>query len=134
MRKMYLVITGVVLMGIGLTSCFSHKSVVREGATVAPVEGGKFRNQEVRYNVSASQLWSITKAYFKDDRKSATPAAQIPLQPLAHNELAQDSRDAVYRLGHSSLLVRLEGQYLLLDPVFSERASPVQWAGPKRFH
>ncbi|HBF47540.1 MAG TPA: hydrolase, partial [Shewanella frigidimarina] len=33
-----------------------------------------------------------------------------------------------------TLLMRLDGEYLLIDPVFSERASPVQWAGPKRFH
>ncbi len=36
-------------------------------------------------------------------------------------------------LGHSSLLVEQDGTTLLIDPVFSERASMVQWAGPKRF-
>ncbi len=36
-------------------------------------------------------------------------------------------------LGHSSLLVELDGTILLIDPVFSERASMVQWFGPKRF-
>ncbi|MBE7182189.1 MAG: MBL fold metallo-hydrolase, partial [Terriglobus roseus] len=37
-------------------------------------------------------------------------------------------------LGHSSLLVEIDGTTLLIDPVFSERASMVQWAGPKRFY
>ena len=36
-------------------------------------------------------------------------------------------------LGHSSLLVELDGTTLLIDPVFAERASMVQWLGPKRF-
>ncbi|MFN2976911.1 MBL fold metallo-hydrolase [Terriglobus aquaticus] len=36
-------------------------------------------------------------------------------------------------LGHSSLLVEIDGTTLLIDPVFSQRASMVQWAGPKRF-
>jgi L-ascorbate metabolism protein UlaG (beta-lactamase superfamily) len=36
-------------------------------------------------------------------------------------------------LGHSAMLVRLQGKTLMFDPVFSERASPVQFAGPKRF-
>jgi len=35
--------------------------------------------------------------------------------------------------GHSSLLVEMDGTTLLIDPLFSERASMVQWAGPKRF-
>jgi L-ascorbate metabolism protein UlaG (beta-lactamase superfamily) len=37
-------------------------------------------------------------------------------------------------LGHSTTLVVIDGHRLLLDPVWSERASPVSWAGPKRFH
>ena len=37
-------------------------------------------------------------------------------------------------LGHSSLLVEMDGTTLLIDPVFSQRASMVQWAGPKRFY
>lgn len=40
----------------------------------------------------------------------------------------------VMLLGHSSLLVEIDGTTLLIDPVFSERASMVQWAGPKRFY
>jgi N-acyl-phosphatidylethanolamine-hydrolysing phospholipase D len=30
-------------------------------------------------------------------------------------------------------LVQLEGVNILFDPVFSERCSPNQWAGPKRY-
>ncbi|MCL2661045.1 MAG: MBL fold metallo-hydrolase [Acidobacteriaceae bacterium] len=36
-------------------------------------------------------------------------------------------------LGHSSMLVEIEDVRLLIDPVWDERASPVRWAGPKRF-
>ena len=35
--------------------------------------------------------------------------------------------------GHASLLLEIDGVTLLVDPVWDERASPVQWAGPKRF-
>ncbi|KAF8954818.1 hypothetical protein BGZ46_002811 [Entomortierella lignicola] len=35
-------------------------------------------------------------------------------------------------LGHACFLVQLEGVNILFDPVFSERCSPSQWAGPKR--
>ena len=35
-------------------------------------------------------------------------------------------------VGHASFLVQIAGLNLLIDPVFSERASPVSFAGPKR--
>jgi L-ascorbate metabolism protein UlaG (beta-lactamase superfamily) len=39
---------------------------------------------------------------------------------------------AVTFIGHASFLLRLAGLTILTDPVFSERCSPVSWAGPKR--
>jgi L-ascorbate metabolism protein UlaG (beta-lactamase superfamily) len=37
-------------------------------------------------------------------------------------------------LGHSTLLLELDGVKVLTDPVFGDRASPTKFAGPKRFH
>jgi L-ascorbate metabolism protein UlaG (beta-lactamase superfamily) len=36
-------------------------------------------------------------------------------------------------MGHSSMMVEIDGAKVLVDPVWDERASPSQWAGPKRF-
>jgi L-ascorbate metabolism protein UlaG (beta-lactamase superfamily) len=36
-------------------------------------------------------------------------------------------------MGHSSMLVEIDGAKVLVDPVWDERASPSRWAGPKRF-
>jgi L-ascorbate metabolism protein UlaG (beta-lactamase superfamily) len=36
-------------------------------------------------------------------------------------------------LGHSAVLIRVNGKTLLLDPMLSNAASPFQFAGPKRF-
>lgn len=37
-------------------------------------------------------------------------------------------------LGHATFLIELDNAVLLTDPVLSERASPLAWIGPKRFH
>ena len=50
-------------------------------------------------------------------------------QPVTLNTLEEDG---VWWLGHASLLLRLSGKYILTDPVFSRRASPVSFAGPTR--
>lgn len=36
-------------------------------------------------------------------------------------------------LGHSTTLVEIDGERILIDPIWSERCSPVSWAGPRRF-
>ena len=36
--------------------------------------------------------------------------------------------------GHSSTLIEIDGVTVLTDPLWSERISPVNWAGPKRWY
>src|SRR6185437_14346084 len=36
-------------------------------------------------------------------------------------------------IGHSSFLIQIGGRNLLVDPVWSERASPLAWIGPRRW-
>jgi L-ascorbate metabolism protein UlaG (beta-lactamase superfamily) len=40
--------------------------------------------------------------------------------------------DRVWWIGHSTTLSRLGGKMILTDPIFSQRASPLQLIGPKR--
>ncbi len=67
------------------------------------------------------------------------PRSTVPRQPLlvlspSHAELDATVDGSLFRLGHSTLLLKLAGSWWLTDPVFSERASPLPFAGPKRFH
>jgi L-ascorbate metabolism protein UlaG (beta-lactamase superfamily) len=41
---------------------------------------------------------------------------------------------AVTFINHMTCLIQLAGLTLITDPVYSLRASPVQWAGPRRVH
>jgi L-ascorbate metabolism protein UlaG (beta-lactamase superfamily) len=54
-----------------------------------------------------------------------TPAGD-PQAPVAPGTVA------VTFIGHSTFLLRLPGLTILTDPIFSDRCSPVSWAGPKR--
>lgn len=95
----------------------------------------KFSNSELSYTTSAADTWKIFKSFVGADRAAPVPARPLPLRPIPAAELAENSADArVYRLGHSSVLIRLGSDFVLTDPVFSERASPLQWLGPRRFH
>ncbi len=56
--------------------------------------------------------------------------------PLAENDPAflkgNREKNTVTWIGHATVLVQMGGKNVLTDPNFSERASPVQWAGPRR--
>ena len=43
------------------------------------------------------------------------------------------SEPVITWINHSTFLLQIDGVNILTDPIFSERCSPVQWAGPKRF-
>lgn len=90
-------------------------------------------NPEVLPSASAWRIWS---RFIVGSKVDTVPVDPIPVRMLNTADL--DALDAkanhVVRLGHSSHLLKLQGKYWLIDPVFSERASPFSFAGPKRFH
>ncbi len=75
-------------------------------------------------------LWNMVFHKQRDTR----PSAPVPVQTLTRAALIAAPNHSVYRLGHSTVLLKLRDKFWITDPVFAERASPVQWAGPKRFH
>lgn len=97
---------------------------------------GKFRNIHRFSRMDLENGLIVSKQFIFDRHKSASPTDKIPMQTLTREQLLADTsaRSLVYRIGHSTLLFNFQGNFWLTDPVFSERASPIQWAGPKRFH
>jgi len=96
---------------------------------------GKFHNEEVNYEAfSWGKMAAITKAYINDKSDEASPKQAIPIIKLTTDAVNAMPNNSVVRLSHSTLLFKLEGQFFLTDPVFSERASPVSFIGSKRFH
>ncbi len=63
------------------------------------------------------------------------PAAPLPLvdpRPVWRQPPTTGLR--LTRLGHSTLLIEIDDARFLTDPVWGERASPLSFAGPRRFH
>lgn len=48
-------------------------------------------------------------------------------------ERVEGHRLVVTMIGHATLLIQTEGLNILTDPIWSDRASPSQWFGPKRW-
>lgn len=80
---------------------------------------------------------SFIRAIYKTIFRSKDQAPQVPLQTIAFNkqewEVIPDTETAIAWFGHSSVLIKIDGQTILCDPVFSERVSMFTTMGPKRF-
>ncbi|REL25859.1 hydrolase [Thalassotalea euphylliae] len=94
----------------------------------------KFENTEFEYIVDSKTIATFLKKHFGGKRSAAMPSVALPVTKFSFDEVLAAPDNTGVKLGHSSLLLKVNGQVILVDPVFSERASPVQWAGPKRFH
>ena len=64
------------------------------------------------------------------------PGFAIPVLPLAPAALKQPALAGMRAiwLGHSTVLIEIDGVRILTDPVLSQRASPFQFVGPERMH
>ncbi len=57
----------------------------------------------------------------------------MPSVPMTRETiLAVNGERSAHWIGHSTVLLNLSGKFVLIDPVFANRASPVAFAGPKR--
>jgi L-ascorbate metabolism protein UlaG (beta-lactamase superfamily) len=75
-------------------------------------------------------MWTMLKG-----EKGREPEQPIPVVPFDRTawEALPENEVAICWLGHSTVLIKLDGVTFLTDPVFGERASTFTFAGPKRF-
>ncbi|ARU04567.1 MBL fold metallo-hydrolase [Comamonas serinivorans] len=99
-------------------------------------ETQRFRNAPNAAAKPSAGGWAIWSRFLFGSKTGTVPVDAIPVQPITRAQLEALPQDAnhIIRLGHSSHLLKLQGQYWLIDPVFGERASPFSFMGPKRFH
>ena len=89
---------------------------------VMGTKGGRFEQARI--------MWD----FFFNKPADTRPAGIIPLQTFTRQQLLAAPDNTVYRLGHSTVLMKLHNAFWITDPMFSDRASPIQFAGPERFH
>lgn len=55
------------------------------------------------------------------------------IQPVVPSRQVHDAIRVTW-INHATFLIQTAGLNIVTDPVWSERVSPVSWAGPKRYH
>jgi len=121
---------GLVLLLAGLACCAAGP-----GAQLPPHHGEEgFRNPYVeRKKTSPFAYWRMRwfgDVEFPDpeEAKGKIPVVAADLERIRQPPEAPQ----VTWIGHATVLIQYRGVNVLTDPIFSERASPVSFAGPKR--
>ena len=98
----------------------------RNGAFVNPLPPAGYR---------AADVWAVFTGQFFGNEVREPPSA-LPVLAVAPETLKATPAPSGLRafwIGHASVFIEIDGVRLLVDPLFSEFASPFEF-GPKRFH
>lgn len=95
---------------------------------------GRFRNTaRVGPRLDGNALPIVRDFIFGS--RARLPRSPLPVEsPLEAWAKPVSSGFRATWLGHSTVLLEIDGLRVLTDPVFGDRASPVSFAGAKRFH
>ena len=130
-----------ILTAIALLQCSNTDTLlVRNSDATMPdkIEGspeykdGKYEDMGTALNLSFTEFASTTWDFlFSGNHR--TPDAELPVKPVdfSHFNSPGSNQLNVTWLGHSSLLINIDGYKILTDPVFEKRISIL---GPTRFN
>jgi len=95
---------------------------------------GTFRNP---WPDSEPRSWRDVLRWNRERRRQSLPPTpkrnSFPLtSPSVSRPRAGDDEFTATWIGHSTILLQIGGLNVLTDPVFSQRAFPLQWIGPRR--
>jgi len=105
-------------------------------------ENPKIKNYKNGEFVNANQTELITESFFKigykflfENTALRKPNFEIPIEKINIDLFSKVSEQnlSIIWIGHSTVLINIEGALILTDPMFSKYAAPFRWFGPKRF-
>ena len=130
-----------IITGITILQCSNTDAPVVSHSDHAPpgkIEGspqykdGKFKDLGNAPNMSFTEFASTTWDFIFT-RNHRTPDTMLPVKPvdLSHFSNKDNNQLSATWLGHSSLMINIDGYKILTDPVFEKRISVF---GPTRFN
>lgn len=131
----FLFLGGMVIMIINSLDAATIKADVFP-KSINNFANGKFVNDKKLEEFGLGKVFTMMKRSLFEKNKHTKPLKPFSIERLSRQqlELLPSQQTSVVRLGHSTVLIKLESKYWLIDPVFSQRASPFSFIGPKRFH
>jgi L-ascorbate metabolism protein UlaG (beta-lactamase superfamily) len=101
-----------------------------DGEASTHFDGERFHNRDG----ADKSAWDLLKFGWGSLFNAASWPDTVAIEPgkVPHARVAQGI--SVTYINHSTFLIQVDGINILTDPIYAQRASPFQWAGPKRVH
>lgn len=127
LKRIFFGVVIVFISAVMLLGC--HFSVGGyHGQPTTNFDGAEFKNQ---VPFDRKGLWQVAK--WRWTRKDPGWPKWVESQtPSVINRRVFGQKVVVTPIGHATVLIQTQGVNILTDPIYSDRASPVTWAGPKR--
>ena len=130
-----------VVVLVGSTGWLDALGAAPEGERLARIRrspnyrDGAFRNPDATSLGTPGSGWETTKRWLAG-HEQRVPPGPMPIVTLTRVDFAQPPASGLRAtwLGHSTVLVEMDGARVLFDPVWARRASPSSLVGPRRFH
>lgn len=116
------------LLALILLSFMGCSGAYYKGDKSDHFDGERFYNKT---NNVTKTLWQVLKWRFSGNRTpwpESVPVNQVKIE----NERVNNGSAVVTFINHATFLIQVDGLNILTDPVYSQRTSPVSFAGPKR--
>jgi L-ascorbate metabolism protein UlaG (beta-lactamase superfamily) len=109
------------------------------GSRLDRIEGSSHYEKGAFFNPERQAPFEITWDYLKEQffgTQIRVPPESVPVMVIDPESLGVAPPPGLRTtwLGHAGAMIEIDGSRVLIDPVFSEYASPFQFVGPKRFH
>ncbi len=88
-----------------------------------------FINPEVKNHLG---FWDFIQWQWNRPKQKNPEDYRFPLFTLSKKQLIDFPKPSITWIGHATFYIQTKNFSFLTDPHFSNRASPVSWAGPKR--
>ncbi|MFP8490051.1 MBL fold metallo-hydrolase [Gracilimonas sp. Q87] len=101
-----------------------------KGPVTEHFNGETFENPD---EVPEKTFFDVMKWYFQRDQGEWTPVPESEITFAAKPVSNVIDGMVITYVNHSTFLIQVAGVNILTDPVWSDRVSPVSFAGPKRY-
>ncbi|MDX2469035.1 MAG: MBL fold metallo-hydrolase [SAR324 cluster bacterium] len=96
-------------------------------------KGEKFENIEPVVQPGFSEMVTMGWEFFTQKEKGGTTKEAMPAAPLKMEDWATTQDLQFAWLGHTTFLFKVEGKWIITDPIFSEKAGAFGFLSPTRY-
>ncbi|MCK5742842.1 MAG: MBL fold metallo-hydrolase [Chlorobi bacterium] len=131
------VIFGMIMYLLSLDQIGTNpdQSRLEKRADSSHYKDGKFLNIE-ETSMMKLNFFKAGYKFLTEKHPDSEPKEELPYIKLSQSDFSEKPSDkfSATWLGHSSMLIEIEGKRYVTDPMYSDHYSPIKFLAPKRFY